>query len=52
LLQVTDEPGGTTIVVRGGGELLKLRQPPSDNGIKTASRSFFIRPILSKQTRD
>jgi hypothetical protein len=50
LLHVTVEPGGTTTVVLGAGVLLKLRQPPRDNGINAANSNFFMRPILSKRT--
>jgi hypothetical protein len=47
LVQTTVEPGGTTtVVLLGAGVELKLRQPPSESGIRTTSSSFFIRSVL------
>jgi hypothetical protein len=44
LLQTTADPVGGTIIVclGGGGELLKLRQPPSANGKSKTNVAILI----------
>jgi hypothetical protein len=43
LEQLTVDPGGTTIVLRGGGGLSwKLKHPPRLSGINATSSNFFM----------